>query len=81
VERRAFVVRGIVQRVGFRPFVYGVARQQALGGFVLNDGEGVVIEVEGDARALGVAGMLSVNAYTGAVWYHWWHGRFLSMIE
>ena len=28
-----------------------------------------------------VAGMLSVNAYTGAVWYHWWHGRFLSMTE
>jgi len=33
--------------------------------------------LEGDR----VAGMLSVNAYTGAVWYHWWHGRFLSMIE
>jgi len=28
-----------------------------------------------------VAGMLSVNAYTGAVWYHWWHGSFRSMIE
>ena len=28
-----------------------------------------------------VTGMLSVNAYTGAVWYHWWHGRFLSMTE
>ena len=27
------------------------------------------------------AGMLSVNAYTGAVWYHWWHGRFLSITE
>jgi len=33
--------------------------------------------LEGDR----VAGMLSVNAYTGAVWYHWWHGRFLSMTE
>ncbi len=31
--------------------------------------------LEGDQ----VAGMLSVNAYTGAVWYHWWHGPFLSM--
>ena len=28
-----------------------------------------------------VAGMLSVNAATGAVWSHWWHGRFLSMLE
>jgi len=52
VERRAFVVRGIVQGVGFRPFVYGIARKQELGGFVLNDGEGVVIEVEGDTPAL-----------------------------
>ncbi len=24
------------------------------------------------------AGMLSVNAYTGQVWYHTWHGQFLS---
>src|SRR6266508_3345512 len=28
-----------------------------------------------------VAGMLSVNAATGAVWSHWWHGRFVSMLE
>jgi hypothetical protein len=27
-----------------------------------------------------VTGMLSVNAATGAVWSHWWHGRFLSML-
>ena len=52
MERRAFVVRGIVQGVGFRPFVHRIARQQELGGFVLNDGEGVVIEVEGAAAAL-----------------------------
>ncbi|MEO5576424.1 MAG: carbamoyltransferase HypF, partial [Gaiellaceae bacterium] len=52
MERRGFVVRGIVQGVGFRPFVYGIARRHELGGFVFNDGEGVVVEVEGDARAL-----------------------------
>jgi hypothetical protein len=28
-----------------------------------------------------VAGMMSVNAVTGAPWYHWWHGRFVSMGE
>ena len=28
-----------------------------------------------------VTGMLSVNASTGAVWFHWWHGRFVSMSE
>jgi len=52
VERRSFRVRGIVQGVGFRPFVFGLARAHALGGFVQNDGDGVVIEAEGEARAL-----------------------------
>jgi hydrogenase maturation protein HypF len=52
VERRRFRVTGVVQGVGFRPFVYGLARRHALGGFVLNDGHGVVIEAEGDRAAL-----------------------------
>jgi hydrogenase maturation protein HypF len=33
--------------VGFRPFVYRLARSHGLGGYVLNDGDGVVVEVEG----------------------------------
>lgn len=28
-----------------------------------------------------ISGMLSVNEQTGAVWYHWWHGRFVAMEE
>ncbi|MCP9487696.1 MAG: carbamoyltransferase HypF [Gaiellaceae bacterium MAG52_C11] len=52
MERRAFVVRGIVQGVGFRPFVYAIAQKHRLDGFVLNDGDGVVIEVEGGTTAL-----------------------------
>ena len=28
-----------------------------------------------------ISGMLSVNQRTGAIWYHWWHGRFISMAE
>jgi hypothetical protein len=28
-----------------------------------------------------VAGMISVNQATGAVWYHWWHGRFMAIAE
>ncbi|HVC87947.1 MAG TPA: hypothetical protein VNC40_11050 [Gaiellaceae bacterium] len=28
-----------------------------------------------------ITGMLSVNEQTGAVWYHWWHGRFVAMEE
>ena len=48
-ERRRFRVKGVVQGVGFRPFVHGLARRHGLAGFVLNDGEAVVIEAEGDA--------------------------------
>src|ERR687889_424679 len=46
-ERRGITVRGIVQGVGFRPFVYALARRQGLSGTVRNDAEGVHIEVEG----------------------------------
>jgi len=51
-KRLRLRVRGIVQGVGFRPFVYQLAARHALKGFVLNDGEGVLIEVEGDTVAL-----------------------------
>ena len=51
-QRRRFRVTGVVQGVGFRPFVYGLARRHALAGFVLNDGEGVVIEAEGAGSEL-----------------------------
>ena len=40
-------VRGVVPGVGFRPFVYRLARANALGGWVLNDTEGVEIFLEG----------------------------------
>ncbi len=48
IERRRIVVRGVVQGVGFRPFVHGLATRWGLGGFALNDGVGLVVEVEGD---------------------------------
>jgi hydrogenase maturation protein HypF len=47
VERRRIRITGVVQGVGFRPFVYGLAERLELVGFVLNDGQGVVIEAEG----------------------------------
>ena len=43
-------VRGTVQGVGFRPFIYRLARDEALAGWVRNDSTGVVIEVEGRAE-------------------------------
>lgn len=52
MERRAIAVHGIVQGVGFRPFVYGLATRLGLGGFIRNQTGGVWIEVEGPCRAL-----------------------------
>jgi hydrogenase maturation protein HypF len=40
-------VEGTVQGVGFRPYVYRLAHELGLGGFVLNDASGVLVEVEG----------------------------------
>jgi len=45
-------VRGIVQGVGFRPFVYGLAVEHSLKGWVYNTSEDVKIEVEGETKAL-----------------------------
>ena len=39
---------GAVQGVGFRPFVYNLAKKLNLTGYVINDTHGVIIEVEGD---------------------------------
>ncbi len=51
-ERREVSVRGIVQGVGFRPFVYALARRLELSGLVRNDADGVRIEVEGAREEL-----------------------------
>ena len=45
-------VRGTVQGVGFRPYVYRLAGELGLGGFVFNDAHGVVAEVEGRDAAI-----------------------------
>jgi hydrogenase maturation protein HypF len=52
MERRQIAVEGVVQGVGFRPFVHSLASRFDLAGFVRNRVGGVLIEVEGDAQAL-----------------------------
>ena len=46
-RRFRIYVTGAVQGVGFRPFVFGLATRMNLAGFVLNQPEGVAVEVEG----------------------------------
>ncbi len=48
--RTAVRVEGVVQGVGFRPFVYGLATSLGLSGLVGNDADGVFAEIEGDAE-------------------------------
>jgi len=51
-ERLRVRIRGAVQGVGFRPFVYRLARELDLSGWVINSSSGVVIEVEGPPATL-----------------------------
>ena len=46
IERRHIHVDGVVQGVGFRPFIYGLALRHGLVGWVLNSSSGVDIEVQ-----------------------------------
>jgi hydrogenase maturation protein HypF len=49
---RVIRVRGVVQGVGFRPFVFRLATALAVRGWVRNDGGGVDIHVEGEEAAI-----------------------------
>jgi hydrogenase maturation protein HypF len=53
IKSASISVRGIVQGVGFRPFVYGLAVKHNLKGWVYNTSEDVRIEIEGEAEAVG----------------------------
>jgi len=47
-QRQKIIVKGVVQGVGFRPFVYNLAKSLNLRGYVNNSSKGVTIEIEGD---------------------------------
>ena len=66
--RWRILVEGVVQGVGFRPFVYRLAQETALSGFVCNQTDGVVIEVQGAERDLtAFRHLLSENAPAAAL--------------
>lgn len=50
--RAQLKIEGTVQGVGFRPFVFRVARELGLAGWIVNGTDGVVIEAEGTAEAV-----------------------------
>lgn len=52
IQRLRITLRGAVQGVGFRPFVYRLASELALTGWVLNSSAGLVVEVEGPGDQL-----------------------------
>ncbi len=52
ITRVNIQVEGIVQGVGFRPFVYLLAHEKSLSGRVLNNESGVLIEVEGEQESI-----------------------------
>lgn len=52
MTRKQIIVNGRVQGVGFRPFVYRIAKELGLTGWVKNSSLGVVIEIQGEERSL-----------------------------
>ena len=56
MTRRHFLIEGIVQGVGFRPYVHRLARQLGLSGWARNTAAGLELELEGPAAALDAFG-------------------------
>ena len=52
IQRMRITIHGAVQGVGFRPFIYRLASEMSLTGWVLNSPQGVFIEIEGRKRDL-----------------------------
>ena len=52
IAHKQIFIRGIVQGVGFRPFVYNLARSLGLAGYIFNSSSGVTVEIEGAEEAI-----------------------------
>ncbi len=67
ITRRRVRIGGVVQGVGFRPFVYRLAQRHGIAGSVRNDAEGVCIEIEAPRTAIDAfLAALSAESPTGA---------------
>ncbi len=63
-----FKIKGRVQGVGFRPFIYRIAHQLKLAGYVYNQPDGVIIHIEGtESKCTKFSNLLSTEAPIGAV--------------
>ena len=54
MKRAEIEITGIVQGVGFRPFIFNLAKTHAVTGWVLNNEKGVLIDAESDDGNLDV---------------------------
>ena len=59
IRRLHLDIRGAVQGVGFRPFLYRLASELRLSGWVSNTSQGVIVEVEGPAAAVSASSSAS----------------------
>jgi len=54
VQRTKAIINGVVQGIGFRPFVYNLAKQNRLCGYIVNTSAGVELEVEGESGPIDI---------------------------
>lgn len=52
IQKVKIVIRGVVQGVGFRPFIYRLAKELDIKGWIINSSQGVFIEAEGNRETL-----------------------------
>lgn len=67
MKRYRFIFKGLVQGVGFRPFIYSFAKKYELTGFVKNTGEGVLAEFQGDITSEQITHYIITNLPKNAI--------------
>ena len=68
IEALDIQVKGIVQGVGFRPFVYRLAKKYLINGWVLNATDGVFIHAEGEAKPVSYTHLASSDREADTQW-------------